>query len=134
MKVEKKITPWKLGRRGWHSKDWKKKKWELRRMKKGKTSREGYIRKKKEYKAWCEEEKEKYEQEEKEKIRSIKTEEKAWKYINKFRKKKERESRRKHKFRKLKCTLHGIIRRDQRKKDNGRKERGQSGKGWKRRE
>lgn len=94
MKVEKKIIPWKLGRREWHSKEWKKRKRglkrELTRMKKGKINREEYVKKKKEYKAWCKEKKERYEKEEEKKIKSIKTEEEAWKYINKFRKKRER--------------------------------------------
>lgn len=39
----------------------------LREVKKGKISREEYVRKRKEYKAWCEEEK-KYEAEEEKKI------------------------------------------------------------------
>lgn len=94
MKIKRKIISWKLGRRGWHSKEWKKKKKdlrrELRRMKKRKTSKEMYVKKRKEYREWYEEEREKYEKEEEEKLKLIGTEEEAWKYINKFRKKRER--------------------------------------------
>ncbi|XP_036144952.1 UPF0329 protein ECU05_1680/ECU11_0050-like [Monomorium pharaonis] len=94
MKEKKKIIPWKMGRRGWHSKKWKVKKRELRRdmrkMKKEKISKEEYIRKKKEYKVWYEEEREKHEREEEERIKLIGSEKEVWKYINKFRKRRER--------------------------------------------
>lgn len=92
-KVKKKITPWKLGRRKWHSAEWKEKKREmrkdLRRLKKGKISREEYIKKKNEYKKWCREKRKKVEEEEEERIKAIRTEEEAWKYINRYRKKRE---------------------------------------------
>lgn len=42
-----------------------------------------------EYKRWSDKERKKHKKVEEEKIRSIRTEEEAWKYINKFRKKKE---------------------------------------------
>lgn len=45
------------------------------------------MRKRKEYKKWCKEQKKKHEKEE-EQIRNIKSEAAAWKYINKYRKKK----------------------------------------------
>jgi len=93
-RVKKKVLPWKLGRREWHSKEWKKKKRELRKklrkLKKDKIRREEYVEKRKEYRKWCDSERRKRETEEEEKIRSIRTEEKAWKYINKYRKKKEK--------------------------------------------
>ncbi|XP_020298200.1 vicilin-like seed storage protein At2g18540 [Pseudomyrmex gracilis] len=94
MRVKKKVTPWRLGRKEWHSKEWKEKKRELRRklrkLKKDKIKREEYVRKRREYRKWCEGEKKKHEEEEEEKIRSIRTEEEAWRYINKYRKKRER--------------------------------------------
>jgi len=50
-KVRKKVIPWKLGRKEWHSKEWKKKKRELRKelrkLKKRQDSK-GRVRKKKE--------------------------------------------------------------------------------------
>lgn len=94
MKIKRKIIPWKMGKKAWHSEEWKKKKRrlrrELRRIKKRKTSREEYIKKRNEYKAWCKIERERYEKEEEERIESIKTEEEAWKYINRYRKKREK--------------------------------------------
>ncbi|KAL6418758.1 hypothetical protein ACFW04_014226 [Cataglyphis niger] len=45
---------------------------------------------KKDYKIWCEEERKKHEKEEEEKINNIRTEAEAWKYINKYSKKRER--------------------------------------------
>lgn len=59
-------------------------------MKKGKINREKYIRKRKEYKIQCDNEKNKHEKEEEEKRKLIRTEEEAWKYINKYRKKREK--------------------------------------------
>jgi len=64
---------------------------ELRKLKKDKISREEYVGKRREYKKWCAEEKKKHEQEEEKRIRAIKT--KAWKYINKHRRKRERVNR-----------------------------------------
>lgn len=43
----------------------------------------------KNYKEWCKEKKAEFEKEEEEKIKIIKTEQKIWKYINKFRNKRE---------------------------------------------
>lgn len=90
-KCKKKIGIWKLGNREWHSKEWKREKrylrTMLRKMKKGKISREDYVKKRKDYKIWCKEEKRRHEEEEERKIRSIRTEKEAWKYINKYRKK-----------------------------------------------
>lgn len=63
-KVKKRITPCRIGRKKWHSKEWKEKKKEL--------------------------EKEMKKQEMEEIIRAIRTEEEAWKYINKYRKRRER--------------------------------------------
>ncbi|XP_011637362.1 trichohyalin-like [Pogonomyrmex barbatus] len=92
-KVKKKIALWKIGRRTWHSKEWNKKKRELRkelgRLKRGKISREEFVQKRKEYRDWCKKEKHKHEREEEERIKAIRTEEEAWRYINKYRKKKE---------------------------------------------
>lgn len=92
-KCKKKIGIWKLGKKEWHSKEWKREKrylrTMLRRMEKGKISREDYVKKRRDYKIWCNEEKRRHEEEEERKIRSIKTEKEAWKYINKYRKKRE---------------------------------------------
>jgi len=89
-KVKKKLIPWKLGRKEWHNKEWKEKKRELRRelrkLKKDKIQREEYVEKRKKYRKWCDSERRKHEMEEEEKIRLIRTEEEAWKYINKYRK------------------------------------------------
>lgn len=63
---------------------------ELRRLRKDKISREECIRKRGEYKKWCKGEKKKHEKEEEEKIKTIKTEKEAWKYINKYKKKREK--------------------------------------------
>lgn len=47
MKEEKKIIPWKLGKKKWHNKECRKKKRELRkefrRMKRGRISKEEYV-------------------------------------------------------------------------------------------
>lgn len=59
------------------------------KMRRGKIEKEEFIKKRKEYRNWCEEEKERLKKEEEERINSIRTEEEAWKYINKFRKKRE---------------------------------------------
>ncbi|XP_025074790.1 uncharacterized protein LOC112552838 [Pogonomyrmex barbatus] len=92
-KVKKKIALWKIARRTWHNKEWNKTKRELRkelgRLKKGKISREEFVQKRKEYREWCKKEKHKHEREEEERIKTIRTEEEAWRYINKYRKKKE---------------------------------------------
>lgn len=72
--TKKKMLIWRLGKKEWHSKEWKKEKGYLkilRQMKKGKISREEYVRKKKDYKIWCEKERKRHEKEEKEKIKSI---------------------------------------------------------------
>lgn len=53
---------------------------------KKRRNKEEYPRKRKEYREWCREQKKKHEKEEK--IRNIKSETEAWKYINKCRKKK----------------------------------------------
>lgn len=54
-KINKKIVPWKIGRRVWHSKEWKRKKRYLRKMlkrwKKKKISRKEFIRIKKDYRS-----------------------------------------------------------------------------------
>lgn len=90
----KKIKPWKMGRKEWHSKEWKEKKREVRRemekWRKGKIDKKEYVRKRREYKRWCEEERKKHREEEEEKIKAIRTEEEAWKYINKYRKRREK--------------------------------------------
>lgn len=91
MKIKKKVVTlgsWKLGRKEWKIKKRDLRK-ELRKMRKGKIRKEEFIRKRKEYRRWCEQEKEKHRREEENKIREIRTEEEAWKYINKFRKKRE---------------------------------------------
>lgn len=54
MKENRKFTQWRLGRRRWHDKEWKegkrKLRKELRKIKKGKMTREEYLEKKKEQK------------------------------------------------------------------------------------
>ena len=54
----------------------------IKKTKKRRISREEFWGKRKMYKEWCEKEREKYERREEEKIRMIKTESEAWKYIN----------------------------------------------------
>ncbi|XP_039302912.1 uncharacterized protein LOC120357160 [Solenopsis invicta] len=91
IKQIKKIIPWKIGKKQWYNKEWKVKKRELRKtlrnIKKKRISKEDYIAKRKEYKEWCKEQKKKHEQAEEEEIRRIKSEKEAWKYINKYGKK-----------------------------------------------
>lgn len=60
----------------------------MRRTIKGKISREEYVQKRKYYKAWCKEKKRHKKKEEK-KIKCIGTEKEVWKYINRYRKKRE---------------------------------------------
>lgn len=76
MKVKQKTILWKIGRRKWHSNEWREKKMELRRdlgrMGKEQISTEEYTKKRREYKAWREKEKEKHEQEEEEETEAIK--------------------------------------------------------------
>lgn len=62
----------------------------LRKVKRGKMDSEEYIKRRKEYKIWCKKEKEKHEKKEEERIRLIKTEAETWRYINRYRKKRER--------------------------------------------
>lgn len=59
-------------------------------MNKDKISREEYVRKRKNYKVWCEKEKKRHEKDKGIKINNIRTEAEAWKYINKYRKKREK--------------------------------------------
>lgn len=66
----------------------KKIKKSIGRMERGKISKEEYIRKRRRYKEWCKEQKKRQEEEEEEKIRNIKNEAEAWRYINKYRKRK----------------------------------------------
>lgn len=77
-KIEKEITPWKIGRKEWHSKDWKREKKYLRKMmrrwKKGKISQEEFCRIRKDHKRWCEEERRRHEEEEEENIKAIRIE------------------------------------------------------------
>lgn len=61
----------------------------LRKMKGEIIKKEEYIKKKKEYRTWCKEEKRKREKEE-ERIRQIGTEGEAWKYIKRFRKRRKK--------------------------------------------
>lgn len=89
-KNKRKIIPWSLGKKVWHNKDWKKKRElgkVLRDLKKEKINREEYIAKRKEYKEWCKEQKKIHEEIEEDKIRNIKNETEAWKFINKYRRK-----------------------------------------------
>jgi len=57
-------------------------------FKEEKISREDFITKRKGYKEWYKKQKKKHEEEEAIKIRSIKSEAEAWKYINKYKEKK----------------------------------------------
>ena len=56
----------------------------LRQYRKGKVEKEQYLEKKKEYKDWCRKKKGRHEEKEEVKLRGIKTEAKAWKYINRY--------------------------------------------------
>lgn len=62
---------------------------ELKKLKKGKIDRETYVERRKEYRKWCDRERKRHEKEEEETIKAIRTEEEAWKYINKYRKRRE---------------------------------------------
>lgn len=80
-----------MGERIWHDKEWKEKKRKLRRKmrkwRRGKCEMEEFLRKRKE---WCREKRREHERQEEEKIKRVRTEQEAWKYINRFRKRKER--------------------------------------------
>ncbi|XP_033314469.1 golgin subfamily A member 6-like protein 1 [Bombus bifarius] len=79
------IRKWSIGEKMWYDKEWKESKREIRmkmtKFRKGKCSREEFIEKKK---RWRERR-----GEEMEKINKIKTEQEAWKYINKYRRRRE---------------------------------------------
>lgn len=62
----------------------------MRKWKKGKVSGEEFCRIRKDHRKWCGEERRRHEEEEEEKIKVIRTEQEAWKYINKYRKKREK--------------------------------------------
>lgn len=92
-KIQRKRYKWRMGKRPWHDQKWKEKKRDvrkiLRKWRKGNCNREEYTEKRKEYKEWCKKKKTEFEKEEEEKIKHIKTEQEVWKYINKFRNKRE---------------------------------------------
>lgn len=77
MKEKRRIVLGMWREKEWQSREWKKEKRELRkvlrRLSKGKIDREEYIRKRKEYKIWCQKERKRYEKMEEEKISRIKT-------------------------------------------------------------
>nr|XP_033200100.1 golgin subfamily A member 6-like protein 6 [Bombus vancouverensis nearcticus] len=79
------IRKWSIGEKMWYDKEWKESKREIRRkmtkFRKGKCSREEFIEEKK---RWRERRGEGME-----KINKIKTEQEAWKYINKYRRRRE---------------------------------------------
>ena len=79
--------------KAWYDKERKERKREMRRkmrkFMKGKCSREALIEGKRAFKQWCKQRKERHEEEEMEKIKKIKTEQEAWKYINKYRRRRE---------------------------------------------
>lgn len=50
---------------------------------------EEFLRERKEYKEWCREKRREHESQEEEKIKRIRTEQEAWKCINRFRKRRE---------------------------------------------
>lgn len=60
----------------------------MRDWKKGRIGKEEYVRERRKHKEWCKVQKSRHENEEEEKIRNIKSEAEAWKYINKYRNKK----------------------------------------------
>ena len=122
-----------------HSKEWETKKRELRRklgkLKRGKISREVYIEKRREYKEWCNKERKRHEKEEEEKIRAVKTEEEAWKYINKYRRRREgideslgKERWKEHFMRELEGTEEGESRRNGKKREEEEEKREEGGK------
>lgn len=61
-------------------------------MRKGKINKKKYVRKRREYKIWCSNKRRRHEEEkEKEKkVEAIRTEEETWKYINKYRRRREK--------------------------------------------
>ncbi|XP_033362843.1 trichohyalin-like [Bombus vosnesenskii] len=87
------IRKWSIGEKAWYDKEWKERKRETRRkmtkFRKGKCSREELIEEKKAFKQWCKQRKEKQEEEKMEEINKIKTEQEAWKYINKYTRRRE---------------------------------------------
>ncbi|KAG7203931.1 hypothetical protein KM043_017089 [Ampulex compressa] len=93
MKYKTKRKAWKIGTKIWYSVEWKVRKRKLRRelreLRKGRIRREEYVKKRREYGEWCKGERQRYEKKEEDKIKSIKTEKEVWKYIDKYRKKKE---------------------------------------------
>ncbi|XP_033362525.1 golgin subfamily A member 6-like protein 22 [Bombus vosnesenskii] len=88
-KKKVRIRKWSIGEKVWYDKELKEREREIRRkmtkFRKGKCSREEFIEEKKALKQWCKQRKEKQEEEEMEKINKLKTKQEAWKYINKYR-------------------------------------------------
>ncbi|XP_043583227.1 golgin subfamily A member 6-like protein 22 [Bombus pyrosoma] len=88
-----KTRKWGMGEEVWYDKEWKERKREVRRkmakFRRGKCGREELMEEKKAFKLWCKERKERHEEEEMEKIRKIRTEQEVWKYINKYRRRRE---------------------------------------------
>lgn len=56
----------------------------------GQSQKEEYTKVVKEYKLWCKKENEKHAKKEEDRIKEIKSEAEAWKFINKFRKRREK--------------------------------------------
>ncbi|XP_011646839.1 cilia- and flagella-associated protein 251-like [Pogonomyrmex barbatus] len=112
-KVKKKIALWKIERRTWHSKEWNKKKRELRkelgRLKRGKISREEFVQKRKEYREWYKKEKRKHEREKEERIAISNKDRRRGMEIHKQIQKEERRDKRKYRDRKVDHALHGTI-------------------------
>lgn len=88
----------RIGRNRWWDKECKEMKRltrkEMRKWRNGNGSREEYRAQLKKYKDICKKKKEEKKREEEEEIRSIKTEEEVWKYINRERKTKKGQTRR----------------------------------------
>lgn len=93
IKKEIKIRKWKLGFRKWWDKECAKEKREvkkkLRLWKEGKGTYEDYRKERKKWKELCREKERGIKEEEEAQLRGIKNETEAWKFINKYRKKRE---------------------------------------------
>lgn len=94
MTIQGRIVGGREEERRRYGRRWKEKKRllrkELRKWRKGKVSREEYVKERKRYKRWCEEERKRQEKEVEEKVGKIKTETETCRYINKFGKKRNR--------------------------------------------
>lgn len=92
VKKEVRIKTWKIGMRRWWDRECAKKKRKVKeslRQWRRNMDKEEYFKERREWRSLCEEKKRYKKEEELEKLRKIKHEGDVWKYLNKFRKKRE---------------------------------------------